>query len=66
MQVNSVNLMRIPSKDACAYGPALLDQPFTKEEQKKSTVLKSKKSSKPPLSPKRVEKIFGTIYYNNN
>jgi hypothetical protein len=59
MQVNGVNLMRIPSKDACAYGRAMLDQLFTKEEQKQSIVLKSKKSVKPPLSPKRVEKMFG-------
>ena len=62
MQVNGVNLMRIPSKDAYAYGRALLDQLFTKEEQKQSIVLKSKKSVKPPLSPKRVEKCLVNNY----
>ena len=58
-EVDGVNFMRIPSKDAYAYGLALLDQLFTKEEQKESIALKSKKSLKPPLSPKRVEKMFG-------
>ena len=60
MQISGdVNLLRIPSKDAYAYGRALLDQLFTKHEQKTSIVLKSKKSAKPPLSPKRVEQMFG-------
>lgn len=34
MQVNGVNLLRIPSKDAYAYGRTLLDHLFTKQEQK--------------------------------
>jgi len=60
MQVDGVNLLRIPAKDAYSYGRALLDQLFTKREQKVSVVLKTKKSEKPPLSPPRVEKMFGT------
>ena len=55
-----MNLLRIPAKDAYAYGRALLDHLFTKQEQKSSIVLKTKKSDKPPLSPVRVEKMFGT------
>ena len=53
-------------QDAYAYGRALLDQLFTKEEQKQSIVLKSKKSVKPPLSPKRVEKMFGKYIYTSS
>lgn len=54
-----MNLLRIPSKDAYSYGRALLDQLFTKQEQKPAVVLKSSKSSKPALSPRRVELMFG-------
>lgn len=59
MQVDGINLLRIPSKDAYAYARTLLDTLFTKQEQKKSIVLKSKKSLKPQLSPQRVQKLFG-------
>lgn len=48
----------MPAKDASAYGKALLDLLFTKQEQM-SVVLKSKKTKKPPLDPMRVEKMFG-------
>ena len=51
----------MPAKDAKAYGRALLDLLFTKHEQKASVVLKSKKTTKPPLDPARVEKMFGKI-----
>lgn len=54
-----MNLLRIPAKDINAYGRALLDHLFSKQEQKASVVLKTKKSEKPPLSPRRVEKMFG-------
>ena len=54
-----MNLLRVPAKDASAYGRALLDLLFTKQEQKASIVLKSKKTKKPPLDPVRVEKMFG-------
>ena len=49
----------MPARDMCAYGRALLDVLFTKEEQAKSTVLRSKKSDKPPLAPERVQILFG-------
>ena len=42
MQSNGVNLMRVPSNDALAYGRALLYQLFTKQEQKQSIPLSSK------------------------
>ena len=60
-QVDGVNLLRVPAKDVNAYGQALLDLLFTKQEQKTSIVMKSKKSNKPPLDPARVEKMFGKI-----
>ena len=57
MQVDGINLLHIPSKDAYAYARTLLNMLFTKQEQK-SVVLKSSKSLKPP-SPRRVQKLFG-------
>ena len=36
---------------------------FTKQEQKSSVVVKTKKSEKPPLDPKRVEKLFGKFFF---
>lgn len=56
---SQVDLLRIHSKDAYAYGRSLLDVLFPKEEQKISVVLKTKKSEKPPLSPRRIQKLFG-------
>jgi hypothetical protein len=53
--------LRVPAKDVNAYGRALLDLLFTKQEQKTSIVMKSKKSSKQPLDQSRVEKMFGKI-----
>ena len=53
---NDVNLMHIPAKDMCAYGRGLLDVVFSKEEQARSVLLQS---SKPPLSPRRVQLLFG-------
>ncbi len=37
----------------------MLEVLFSKEELAKSVVVKSKKSEKPPLSPKRVQVLFG-------
>ena len=59
-KVDGINLLRVPAKDVNAYGRALLDLLFTKQEQKSSIVMKSK-SSKPPLDQARVEKMFGKI-----
>jgi hypothetical protein len=59
VQVNDVNLLKIPAKDVYSYARSILDLLFTKEEQKASVVFKTKKSEKPPLSPRRVEKMFG-------
>ena len=60
-KVDGINLLRVPAKDVNAYGRALLDLLFTKQEQKSSIVMKSKKNSKPPLDQARVEKMFGKI-----
>lgn len=59
LQINGVNLIQIPARDPYAYGRSVLEILFTKEELAKSVVLKSKKSGKPPLSPPRVQKLFG-------
>ena len=59
MQVNGVNLQRIPARDAYSYGLALLDALFSRDELGQSLVFRSKKSSKPGLDPLRVEKLFG-------
>ena len=42
-----------------AYGRSLLDILFSREEQGSSVVLKTKMSPKPPLSPGRVQMLFG-------
>lgn len=57
-----MNLLKIPAKDAYSYGRSLLDLLFSKEEQKGSVIFKTKKSEKPPLSPRRVEKMFGKYF----
>lgn len=59
MQVDGVNLLRIPSKDAGAYGRALVDTLFTKAEQKSHVLFKTSKSSKPPLDRVKVGLMFG-------
>lgn len=56
-----MNLLKIPAKDAYSYGRSLL---FSKEEQKGSVIFKTKKSEKPPLSPRRVEKMFGKYFWS--
>lgn len=61
LQVNGVDLLKIPAKDICAYGRCLLDVLFTREEQAVSVVKKTNKSKKPPLSPSRVQKLFGKL-----
>ena len=46
-------------RDVYAYARALLDVLFTKEEQRSSIVLESKKSTKPALDKNRVKLLFG-------
>ena len=62
MQVDGVNLLRIPARDAYAYGLALMDKLFTREEMATSLLFKSKKSKKPGLESERVEKLLGKYY----
>lgn len=59
LQVNGINLLQIPARDAYAYGRSLLEVLFTKEELSSSVVYKTKKSEKPPLPPDRVQLMFG-------
>ena len=58
-QANGVNLLRIPARDAYAYGLSLVDAIFTKEELAQSLFMKSKKSDKPALDKGKVDKIIG-------
>lgn len=56
-----MNLLQLPAKDAYSYARNLLDVLFNKTEQSTSVVIKTKKRSKPPLSPDLVEKLFGKL-----
>ena len=58
-QRNGCNLLKLQARDVYAYGRALLDILFTKEEQKHSVVYESKKTTKPGLELERVELLFG-------
>ena len=60
-QVNGVNVMRIPSRDAYSFGLQLLNILFTKEELAVSLLFKSKKSEKPGLEQRRVENMLRLI-----
>lgn len=60
-----MNLLQLPAKDVNAYGRSLLDLLFTKAEQAISVVLPTKKSNKQPLSPQRVQLLFGKSYWHN-
>ena len=42
LQGNGINLLNLLAKDVCGYGRNLFDFLFTKQEQKASTVFKSK------------------------
>ena len=44
---------------SCQIMDGPLDVLFTKEEQGSSVLLITKKRSKPPLSPRRVQKLIG-------
>ena len=61
--MDGINLLRIPSKDAGAYGRALLDTLFTKAEQRSHVLFKTSKSSKPPLDRAKVGLMFGKYYH---
>lgn len=55
----TVNVDRIPAKDAYVYGLRLMDVLFSKEEMASSLLLQSKsKSNKPPLDKDRVNTMF--------
>ena len=61
--MGSINLMRLPAATPYAFGLAVMDVLFTKEELSSSLLFSSKKSNKPALDPKRVEKLLGAFYY---
>ena len=58
-QAGSVNLMRLPAPTPYAFGLAVTDALFTKQELASSLLFDSKKSDKPKLDPKRVEILLG-------
>ena len=58
-QVDGINLLHIPARVMTAYRRSLLNVLFSKDEQGSSVILKTKKKSpKPSLSPRRVQKVF--------
>ncbi len=59
LQYNGIQLLSIQGKDAIAYGRAVLDVLFSKEEQKKSLLYASKKSNKPGLNRELVSLLTG-------
>ena len=59
VQVNGVNILRLSARDVYAFGLQLLDILFTKEEQSRSLLFSSKKSSKPGLDRERVDRLLG-------
>ena len=59
--MDGINLLRIPSRDASAYGRALLDTLFTKAEQKAHVLFKTSKSNKPPLDRAQGKNIDNKI-----
>ena len=56
-----VNIRNIKADTPQAYGLALLDVFFTKQELKRSLLVKSKISNKPALDTTKVNKIFKMI-----
>jgi len=58
MQENGVDVRRLPAKNVYAYGLALLDVMFTKDELARSLIYPSPKSSKPGLPADRVDRFF--------
>lgn len=61
MQYNGTNLLKVIADDPTAYVRHLLDIMFTKDEQKKSLLYKSEKSSKPELDQEKVSLLFGKL-----
>ena len=59
--INGINVMRLPARDAYAFGLQLLDILFTKEELGSSLLMKSKKSEKPGLDSARVQQLLSLI-----
>ena len=59
--VNGVNVMRLPARDAYAFGLQLMDIMFTKDELANALLFASKKSDKPGLDKDRVGKLMGFL-----
>ncbi len=57
-RVNGINVMVLPARDAYAFALQLMDMLFTKEELFSSLLMKSKKSTKPPLDKTRVQRLI--------
>ncbi len=63
-QVGSVNLLRLTAATRYAFGLAVLDVLFTKEELASSLLFSSKKSPKPALDHKRVEVLLSKYLFS--
>ena len=59
IQINNVNLLRLPARDIYSYALSLVDVIFTKEELASSLLFHSSKSDKPALPKLGVDKVFG-------
>lgn len=59
--VGGINVSLLPAKDAYAYALILLDVLFTKEELSRSLMFKTKKSSKPALDEKKIQRLINLV-----
>jgi hypothetical protein len=59
LQVNGVNLLRLPARDAYSYALSLVDVLYKKEDLSSSLLFRSSKSDKPGLPKLGVDKLFG-------
>ena len=66
LQVDGVNLLKINlnAKDAIAYGRALLDRLFSKQEQRTSLLFATAKSNKPALNQEKVELLLSKLQFS--
>lgn len=60
-EINGINVMTVPSRDAYSFGLHLMDMLFTKDELAGSLLFPSGKSNKPSLDSKKVQTMMGLI-----
>ena len=60
-EIDGINVMTVPSRDAYSFGLQLMDMMFTKDELEKSLLFPSAKSDKPALDKKKVQRIIALV-----